>query len=216
MALHINLYHEIHKQADRERRDPIKLASLGLVVLLLLLVLWYFYRASAVRGIEARRNELKAQWTKLEPQLKASLDNEPKLLVRQKTNQALVERLQGRFYWAPMLAQLQSIVPQNVQIISLAGDIDPSKDGSTPPMSLLIRGVAAGTLPRAAAEEFRQALQTGFAQVYREVSVVFDANSLEDGLEMIQLNGQTLPTANFKIRVLFRQPAVSPEAPKSK
>lgn len=218
MALHINLYHEIHRQADRERRDPVKLASLGLVMLLLCLVLWYFYRTSVVRGIETRRNDLKAQWAKLEPQLKASLEQEPKLLTRQKTNQELIERLHGRFYWAPMLARLQAITPPNVQILSLAGDIDPNKDatGAKPPMSLLVRGVAAGPMPRAAAEEFRQALQTGFAQVYSEVSVVFDANSLEDGLEMIQLNGQTLPTANFKIRVLFRQPAATPEAPKSK
>lgn len=216
MALHLNLYHEFHKQADQERRDPVKLASLGLVVLLLCLVLWYFYRSSAVRSAETRRNDLRAQWTKLEPQLKAALDNEPKLLTRQKSNQELVERLHHRFYWAPLLAQLQALVPPNVQIISLAGDIEPPKDGTVMPMSLLVKGVAAGPLPRAAAEEFRQAMQTGFSQRYSEVSVVFDSNSLEDGLEIVQLNGQALPTANFKIRVLFKQPAAAPAAPKSK
>ena len=216
MALHINLYHEIHKQADRERRDPVKLASLGLVVILLCLVLWYFYRSSTVRGLEVRRNVLRDQWAKLEPQLKTALDNEPKLLTQQKTNQELMERLQNRFYWAPVLAQLQALVPPNVQIIALAGDIAPPKEGKKPPMSLLMRGVAAGAMPRAAAEEFRQALQAGFSQAYSDVSVVFDANSLEDGLEMVQLNGQTLPTANFKIRVLFKQPAASPEASHSK
>ena len=216
MALHLNLYHEFHKQADQERRDPVKLASLGLVVLLLCLVLWYFYRSSAVRSVEARRNDLRAQWSKLEPQLKAALDNEPKLLTRQKSNQELVERLHHRFYWAPLLAQLQALVPPNVQIISLTGDIDSPIDGQKPPMRLIVKGMAAGALPRAAAEEFRQSLQTGLSQLYSEVSVVFDSNSLEDGLEVVQINGQALPTAIFKIRVLFKQPAASPEVPKSK
>jgi Tfp pilus assembly protein PilN len=216
MALHINLYHEIHKQADQERRDPVKLASLGLVVIFLCLALWYFYQASAVRRVEARRADLKAQWTKLEPQLKAAQDNEPKLLTQQKSNQELVERLHQRFYWAPLLAKLQALVPANVQIVSLIGDIEPPVDGQKTPMSLLVKGVAASAQPRASAEAFRQALQTGFSQLYSEVSVVFDANTLEDGLEMVQFNGQLLPTANFRIRVLFKQPAALPEAPKTK
>jgi Tfp pilus assembly protein PilN len=214
MALHINLYHEIHRQAARERRDPIKLASLGLLLILLTLVLWYFYRASEVRKLEIRRNELKDQWARLEPRLKEALEKEPKLLLQQKSNEELVERLHGRFYWAPLLAKLQAIVPENVQITAVIGDVDVSKEGKKLPMSLLLRGVAAGTLPRAAAEEFRQSMQAGLSQSYSEVSAVFDANSLEDGLEMVQLNGQTLPTANFAIRILFKKPA--PEAPQPK
>jgi len=213
MALHINLYHEIHKQADRERRDPVKLASLGLVVCLLFLVLWYFYRAAAVGGIERHRNELIAQWGKLEPQLKVALDSEPKLLNQQKSNKELVERLHGRFYWAPLLAKFQSLVPAHVQILSLVGDTEPPKEGQKPTFSLMVRGVAAGAMPRAAADDFRRALQAGFAENYSEVSVVFDANSLEDGLEVVQLNGQSLGTANFRIRVLFKQPAAAPAAP---
>lgn len=216
MALHINLYHEIHKHAEMERRDPVKLASLGLLVAMILLVGWYFYRSSAVRGIERRRADLQAQWAKVEPQLKDALEKEPQLLTRQKSNQALVERLHGRFYWAPLLARFQALVPENVQIVSITGELEPAPDGGRGTVSLLLKGMAAGALPRAAAEEFRQGLQAGLAPEYSGVTAVFDANSLEDGLEVIALNGQNLPTANFRIKVAFKQPASAPGAPKAK
>jgi len=60
MALHLNLYHEIHRQAERERRDPVKLAGLAGVVFLVFLVFWYSYRLSVVRGVENKRNTLQS------------------------------------------------------------------------------------------------------------------------------------------------------------
>jgi len=208
MALHLNLYHEIHRQEDRERRDPVKFAALVAVVVMLLLVLWYFYRLSAVVKIEMQRNTLQSSWATLSPQMKSASDSETLLLARQKNNQALVERLQGRFYWAPLLEKLAAIVPPNVQIVSLDGDL--SQDKTKPKtVDVLMRGVAAGVQPRTAAEDFRRSLQVGFSELYNEVSVVFDANSLEDAPENVQLAGQTLGTSTFRIRVQFK-PGISP------
>ena len=70
-------------------------------------------------------------------------------------------------------------------------------------INVLLRGVAAGAQPRTAAEDFRRSLQERLAGKYNEVSVIFDANSLEDGADTVALEGQTLATATYRIRVQF-------------
>ena len=222
MAFHLNLYHEIHKQAARERRDPFKLAMLAGIVFMLLLTFWYFYRMTSVGSLETKSRNMAHQWTKLEPQLKASIEEEPKLLARQGSNQALVERLQNRFYWAPFLERLAAAAPSHVQIVALNGDVEvkevdtkeksEGKKAKQKTMTMLLRGVAAGTQPRTAADEFRLSLRKVFSEFYSEVSAEFDANSLENGVEMVQLEGEPLGTATFRIRLSFK-PAVPPAPP---
>lgn len=202
MALHLNFYHEIHKQAERERRNPIKIAWLGTLVFAISLVLWYFYQVSVVGGVEARCNEVRRTWASLEPQGKAALAKETQLLALQKSNQALAERLHGRFYWAPFLEKFADATPPNVQILSLKGDLDVGKEKKRV-VTVMVHGLAAGTQPRTAAETYRCALQESLAAITSDVTVVFDGNSLEDGAEPVQLGGQTLGTASFRIRVQF-------------
>ncbi|MEI8233503.1 MAG: hypothetical protein WCH57_02325 [Verrucomicrobiota bacterium] len=202
MALHLNFYHEIHKQSERERRDPVKLASLAALVVALCLALWYFYRLSVVGGVEARCNETRRAWAALEPKGKAAVEKEAQLLALQKSNQALVERLHGRFYWAPFLEKFAAATPPFVQIVSLSGDLDAGKEKKRT-VTVLVRGLAAGAQPRTAAETYRRSLQESLAPLASEVSAVFDGNSLEDGADTVQLDGQTLGTASFRIRVQF-------------
>jgi len=218
MALHLNLYYEIHRQAARERRNPVKLAALAGLLLLLCLVSWYIYRLSDVTSVESKRKDLQARWAKLEPEMKAAVENEPALLARQKSNQTLVERVQGRFYWAPFLQKFATVTPANIQVITLTGTltgvIDPAKDsGKT--ISVLVRGVAAGTQARTAAEDYRRALQAACSELYGEVSAGFDENSLEDGVDTVQINGETLGTATFRIRLQFHPPALPTPKPAS-
>ena len=202
MALHLNFYHEIHKQSERERRDPVKLASLAAIVLMLLLVLWYFYRLSVVGGVEARRNELRRTWAALDPQGKAAVETEARLLVLQKSNRTLVERLHGRFYWAPFLEKFAAATPPFVQIMSLTGDLEAGKEKKQV-VTVLVRGLAAGAQPRTAAETYRRSLQESLSSMATDVTVAFDGNSLEDGTDPVQLEGETLGTASFRIRVQF-------------
>jgi len=202
MALHLNLYHEIHRQAERERRDPVKLAGLAGVVFLVFLVFWYSYRLSVVRGVENKRNTLQSAWSKVEPQMKTAIGNEARFLAQQKSNQALVTRLNERFYWAPFLDEFAATTPAHIQMVSLTGDVEEGKENKKT-INVLVRGVAAGVQPRTAAEDFRRSLQDKLAGLYSEVSAGFDANSLEDGVETVKLNGQTLGTATFRIRVQF-------------
>lgn len=210
MALHLNLYHEIHKEAARERRDPFKLAILGGVVLLIALVFWYFYRLSTVTYLETQRSRLKGTWVKLEPQLKAAVENEPKFMATQASNQALINRLQNRFYWGSFLNQLAGIVPPQVQIVTLSGEVatDKEKDKKKT-LKVLLRGVAAGVQPRTVADEFLRSLREKLSKSYSEVTADFDANSLESGLDTVQLGGETLGTATFRITIQFK-PAMPP------
>jgi len=202
MALHLNLYHEIHKQAQRERRDPVKLAWLLAVMVLVFLVMWFSYRLSTVNAVERKRNELQTTWSSLEPQMNAAGENETRSLAQQKSNQALMERIHERFYWAPLLETLAETTPSHIQIVSLTGDTGAGKENKKGIM-LLVRGVAAGSQPRTAAEDYRRTLQDRLALVYSEVSAMFDANSLEDGTETVTVGGQTMATATFCIRVQF-------------
>jgi len=202
MALHLNLYHEIHRQAQRERRDPVKLAGLGGVLFLVFLVIWFSYRLSVVTGVERKRNELRVTWSRLEPQMNKAVEDESRLLSQQKSNQALVKRIHERFYWAPLLDQCAAVTPPQIQMLTLTGDLETDKENHKT-INLLIRGVAAGAQPRTAAEDYRHAIRDRLEGLYKEVSVVFDANSLEDGAENVTYHGQTLGTATFRIRVQF-------------
>ena len=202
MALHINLYHEIHKQAARERRDPVKIATLAGVLVMLFLALWYGHRLMQVMAVERNRNGLRNNWAQMEPQMKAAIENESRLLTRQRSNQILMVRLQERFLWAPFLEKFAAATPSNVQIISLTGEVQTDKENKRV-IVVVVRGIAAGTPPRTAAELYRQSLRSAFAETYGNVEAVFDANSLEDGAENVAIEGQTLSTATFRIRLQF-------------
>ena len=203
MAFHLNLYHEIHRQEERERRDPFKLAILGILLILCGLSVWYACRTHSVGSIESKRNQLRANWARLEPQMKAAIEAETRLLDQQRANQALVERVHGRFYWAPFLKALAALTPPNIQITALGGDMDIDKERQKS-VTVILKGVAAGVQPRTEAESFRHTLEEELAATYGQVSATFDANSLEDAVETVQLEGVTLSTATFRIRVQFK------------
>ena len=209
MALHINLYNEIQKAELARRRDPLKLASFAGIAFAVLLAFYYLYRWNAVSGVDSEAKRLLAEWSKVEPRQKQAIAQEQDLRNQQKANQLLVERVQNRFYWGPIFEELASVVPRNVQITSLVGDADLQK----PPVTLLLAGVAAGQEPRTVAEQFRLALQQKLAATRKEVLVSFDANSLEDSPNTISLDGKSLATATFKIRVQLRSKPVAEVPP---
>jgi hypothetical protein len=217
MALHLNFYHEIHKQAESEARYPFKIAGLVGLIIVILMVGWYFFRMSEVSKIEGQRRSLAATWGTVEPDLKKAEASKESVLARQKSNKLMVERLKGRFYWAPVLEHLVDSTGPNVQLLSVAGELTDLDGVKT--VSLSLKGVAAGEQPRTAAEAFRKAVQKKFSSAYGSATALFDSNSLEDAAETVNLNGQTLATAAFRIRVKFTiaGPAGSPSpAPASK
>jgi hypothetical protein len=104
--------------------------------------------------------------------------------------------VEGRFYWATVLDQLTQIVPREIQITRLAGDLTSDKARRC---TITIEGLSAGAEPRKVAEDLRRALAEKFTPKYKNVSATF--RSLEDGKDMARLDGQQLPTALFAINL---------------
>jgi hypothetical protein len=196
MALHLNLYHEVTKAKALKRRDPLKLSIYALVAIIACFAGYYITQVIKVHGISTELNKVKAEFTKLEPEAKAAKKREEELHAEMKAGELLVKRVETRFYWAPMLAQIMEIVPRDVQVTRLVGDL--SGDGMRR-CQISLDGLSAGTDARKVAEDLRTAIAEKLSPNYKNVSSKF--RTLEDGTEMVMLDGKQVPTAIFAINV---------------
>jgi len=196
MALRLNLYHEIERQKFAERRDPLKLSMFGLAVIAVFFAGYYVWQLGSA-GVVARELSRKtAEFNSLDPQSKAAKKREEELSRTLKTSELLIKRIEGRFYWAPLLEQFAQLVPREVQVTRLSGDV---QGDETKKCTLTIDGLSAGPDPRRVAEDLRTAIAEEFSKKYRNVTSTF--RSLEDGAESARLDGKTWPTATFSINV---------------
>jgi hypothetical protein len=196
MPLRLNLYHEVNKTKALKRRDPLKLSIYGLSAVAACFALWYFYQLVKMHGISDEYQKAKSEFEKIEPAAKAAKKREDELTVKAASSIQIVKRIEGRFYWAPLLADLTQVVPREVQITRLGGDI--SGDGLRR-CAITIDGLSAGPNPRRVAEELRTAIAERLSPHYKNVTSVF--KSLEDGAETVNLDGNKVPTATFAILV---------------
>jgi Tfp pilus assembly protein PilN len=196
MALHLNLYHEVQKARQLKRRDPLKLSIYGLAGLAGVFAIYYLFELSRMHGMTAELKKVQAEFNQLEPKAKAAKKREEEINVEIKKSELVAKRIEGRFYWAPMLEQISQTVPREVQITRLIGDL--TGDGVRK-CSLTLDGISAGSDPRKVAEDLRTAIAEKLGPKYKSVSSNF--KSLEDGTEMILLDGKQMPTASFAINV---------------
>src|SRR5450432_3729602 len=144
MAIHLNLYHEIQKQERQRRRDPLKIGMLGMIVVGICFLAYYFYRMEQVRGFNDEFTRLQTEWQTTEPKFTAAKARETEITAEIKTTDAIVQAIEGRFYWAPLLEKVLSSVPREVQITKLDGEIaDKTKSGG-----LSVSGISSGSEPR--------------------------------------------------------------------
>lgn len=214
MAFQLNLYHELHKEAQERARDPFKLATYGGIAIALLLLLYYGFLLMSVHDAEHRARTLKQQWAQLEPEAKEAVQMEGELLAAQETNKALIRRLHNRFYWAPLLEQFVAVVPAEVQIQTM----ECLGEGNEP-KRVNLRGLAAGTQPRSVAEAFRRTLLEKLGEQYDAVTVSYSGHdSLTETSDTVTLNGETLAVARFGFKIEFTprsnaaEPAASPKS----
>ena len=196
MALHLNLYHEALKAKAIQRRDPLKLSMYGLVTVIFAFASYYVIQLVKLHSINNSLATVKDEFAKLEPLAKAAKKREEELNAQTKSGDLIVKRIESRFYWAPMLEQIMQVVPREVQVTRLAGDI--AGEGLRH-CSISLDGLSAGTDARKVAEELRTAISEKFAGSYKNVTSKF--RSLEDGTEMVMLDGKQVPTAMFAISV---------------
>ena len=138
----------------------------------------------------------KAEFDAIDPKARAAKAREDEIAETARISDTLVQRMENRFYWAPMIEQLVGVVPREVQITKLVGDVqgDASKK-----CKMTIDGLSAGPDPRKVAEDLRTAIAESFGKTFKGVTSSF--RTLEDGVETAQLDGKTWPTATFAINV---------------
>ncbi|MEI8340735.1 MAG: hypothetical protein WCH43_04255 [Verrucomicrobiota bacterium] len=204
MALHLNLYHEIQKQEMQRRRDPLKLGVYGVVVVIVFLMIYYFYRMEEVSVITNSAKKLKAEWQMTESKAKEAQLLEVQLTASIKTKEDLVQSIETRFYWAPLLERIQKTVPKNIQVTSFHGNVEAQTGKGT----LSVSGIAAGAEPRKVAENFRTEFAGKCLTGYKDVDSKF--SSLEESDATVPLDGKTLATALFALQFQFTVVDASP------
>ena len=196
MALRLNLYHEVLKAKALKRRDPLKLSIYGLLAIAALCAGWYFIQLMRMHSLSEELTRVKGEFDRIEPAAKAAKQREEELTALTSSSDQLSKRIEGRFYWAPILSEIMQVVPREVQITRMGGDI--TGEGLRR-CSITIDGLSAGTDPRRVAEELRTAIAEKFSPKYKNVSSTF--KTLEDGTEMVMLDGKQMATATFAITV---------------
>ncbi len=204
MPLTINLLHEQQYLLKQSKRDPLKLGLYALGGVAALFVLFYLVRlgSSATVMHEVRARE--AEWAKQEPLATAAAKREANLTNQIAAAAAITKRIEGRFYWAPLVEILSRAVPPNVQLTGFTG----GNDGKADKISLVLEGIAAGDVPRFAAEQFRTGFGERLGKTYKNVTTAF--RSLDETTATVLVNGKPTPTARFSIEINFDRPSTVP------
>jgi hypothetical protein len=206
MALSINLYHEIHRARKEERYDPLKISFMCLGLVALILAGIYLAKLSETNTVREEFAAHEAEMAKLGPQsAKAKVDEEALKTQIQKSD-ALSNKIEKRFYWAPVMELVGNTIPKNVQITKLVGDIG-TGDASNRRIGLVLDGISGGAQPRKVAEDLRLAIIDALSQKFKSPTAEF--RTLEDSVEHVNLDGADVPTALFSINISFR--ATGPE-----
>ena len=208
MALHLNLYHEVNTAKAIKRRDPLKLSLYGLAAVIAGFASYYVIELVKLHTINTELSMVKSEFTKVEPLAKTAKKREEELNAQMKSGDLLVKKVENRFYWAPMLEQVMQVVPREVQVTRMAGDI--TGDGLRR-CSISLDGLSAGADASKVAEDLRTALAEKFSANFKNVTSKF--RSLEDGTEMVMLDGKQVPTAMFAISVELTTGSVAPAQP---
>jgi|688.fasta_scaffold446694_2 Tfp pilus assembly protein PilN len=208
MSLHLNLYHEVNKAKALKRRDPLKLTMYALSAVVAGFAGYYALQALKLHSLNSELATVKAEFDKLDPAAKAAKAREDELSAQLKSGNLLVKKVENRFYWAPLLEQIMQVVPREVQVTRLVGDL--AGEGARR-CTLSIDGLSAGQDARNVAETLRTAIAEKISPNHKNVTSKF--RMLEDGTEMAMLDGKQVPTATFAINVEFTsgdEPAPEP------
>lgn len=213
MALHLNLFHEIEKQKALKRRDPLKLSMYGIGLVAAGLAGYYVLQLASASAASSELSRVETEYNKLKPQAEKAAKRKEELAGSIKISDTFVKRIEGRFYWAGVLQNLTELVPTEVQITKLNGEIasDAARHGT-----LMIEGISAGAEPRKVAEDLRRSMADKFSPLYKHVAATFTL--LDDGKEGVNLSGQVMPTAVFTIKLTLQllEDEAPPPPPKAK
>lgn len=195
MPLTINLLHEEQYLLKQRQRDPLKLGLYALAGVAALFVLYYVVRAAQSSAITSELKARQAEWAKQQPAANAAEAKEAEYSGLVSGADVVSRRIDGRFYWAPLLSTFIKAVPPYVQIVNFTGANDQHSDK----ISVTLEGVVGGDVPRLVADKFRGELNAALLKAYPTVETSF--RSLEEATGTVNLNGKPTPTAHFTIEI---------------
>lgn len=206
MPLQLNLLHEEIAEQRQRKRDPLKLTmyvGIGIAALFILNYLWTGYR---VLGLKGRLTAVQHDWEKVEPKVTAAQKRAEELNGIINTTRALDGLIDERFYWAPLLEKIARCVTPNIQLLALDGSADDEGKG----VVVMLEGMAAGSEPRAVAEDFRQMLLEQVGKEQPSVKIEFKA--LDDLEASVPVGGNNASMARFTLGMEFN-PYPTPTPP---
>jgi len=205
MALRINLYHEVIREKRQKQYDPLKIAMLALIVVVVGMAIYYFVQLNTAGKANVLLLAQKSEFERLTPQLAAAEKREVELNKQIDLAEKFAKRMEKRIYWAPLLENIMAVVPPNVQLTKLNCDNGREKTNVS---QMNIEGIAADMEPRTVAEELRKAITTQIAVKYPNAHATF--RNLDDSSEHPVVAGRRMNAVVFTIAVTFRS---EPEAP---
>ena len=206
MPLTINLLHEQQFLLKQRQRDPLKLGVYALAGVALLFLLYYGVRLAQSTALANDVRNHQAEWDKQAPAAKAADAKEAEYTAQVSAAAVVSKRIEGRFYWAPLLETLIKAVPAHVQIVNFSGANDQKADK----INVTLEGIVAGDVPRLAADKFREDLNAVLSKTYQGVETSF--RSLEEAATTVPLNGKNTPTARFIIEIKMNKPGAATAA----
>jgi hypothetical protein len=208
MPLHVNLYHEIQRQERNRKRDPLRLAAMGLSAIAAGFVLYYLVALGQTHEVTSKFADVQSQFAGLDPKAKAAKAREDELNQQISASTDLQSEVDNRFYWAPVMGQILSAVPRTVQVTRFVatGVADGKSEGNI----ITLIGVASGPEPRKDAEALRTSLISHLGTQYTGVTAVF--KTLEDSDELVLLDSRRLSTALFTIEIQVKDRIPTPVA----
>src|SRR5579862_7648015 len=180
MALRLNLYHEELAKVRQRESDPLNVGAKLMLLVGIVAFGYYAYEASRTKIVVQKAQALEAELAKVNRDADREKTEKDRLIQIEQTADALRQARDGRFFWAPVLAGLIDVTPQNTQIASFEGQCAPFGNSGR----VMLAGVAAGQDPRAVAEQLRNNLQNTLGVSY---SAETRFQRLEDAGEYYQI-----------------------------
>jgi len=207
MPLHFNLYHEVQRQELARKRDPLRLGTIGILVISIGFVLNYFVDLERAHVIGIHYSAVNDQWSRIQPRAKAAKARQDELNAEIAASDAMIKSVDSRFYWAPVLDQILKAVPRSVQLTHISAEAPNGADVLSTTIS--ISGISSAVEPRKEAEAVRIALNNRLGSQFKHVTSVF--KDLDDSDQFVTLDGRRLATATFSLefQIQVRDPEVA-------
>jgi hypothetical protein len=207
MPLQLNLLHEEIAEQRQRKRDPLKLAIYIGIAIAALFVLNYLWTGYRVFGLKSQLATVQHDWEKVEPKVTAAQKRAEELNGIINTTRTLDGIMNARFYWAPFLEKIARCVTPNIQLVTLDASADEDSKGAV----VALEGMAAGTEPRAVAEDFRQMLLEQMSKEHPAIKVEF--KTLDDLETSVPVGGNSASMARFTLGIEFNPfPSPAPAA----